>query len=132
MSNASKDEGLLHIDSPALDSQVLGEIEQLGESAGVDLVGQLAEVFVADARLRVIDLGQAIIDEDSDALRRAAHNLTGASATLGATGLARLCSALEVKGLTIPPTLSMRLVEAIGTEIERVQRAFEARDRVAF
>jgi len=127
MSAVANEEYVPYIDLPALDIHVLGEIELLGEVAGVDLVGQLADIFLADARLRLIELHQAMADADADCLARSAHYLSGASATLGATSLARLCAYLETNSRNIPSALNMRLVEAIGTEIGRVQDAFDSR-----
>jgi HPt (histidine-containing phosphotransfer) domain-containing protein len=131
MSDTSDDDKVFRSDSLALDLQVLGEIELLGAVTGVDLLGQLAVIFLADARLRVIELRRAIDTSDADVFVRAAHNLRGASATLGATGLARLCCALETKSSRMSPMLNVRLLEAIEAEVERVQSAFDSRIHVA-
>jgi HPt (histidine-containing phosphotransfer) domain-containing protein len=127
MSDTPSQKDLFGTDSLALDLQVLGEIEVLGALSGVDLVGQLAIVFLADARLRVIELRETIITSDAAALARTAHNLRGASAILGATGLVRLCADLERQSDSISPILSIKLLEAIESEIERVQSAFDSR-----
>ena len=127
MSDSTSADTLLLSELPALDLEVLGQIELLGKDAGVDLVGQLAVVFLADARLRVIELRRAMIASDAGALTRSAHNLNGSSATLGATRLARLCAALETRGGSISPMLRIRLLAAIEGEIERVRSAFDAR-----
>jgi HPt (histidine-containing phosphotransfer) domain-containing protein len=130
MSSRPREEDLFSTDSLAVDLQALAEIELLGALTGVDLVGQLAVIFLADARLRVIELRQTINTSDMDALARTAHNLRGASATLGATGLARLCAALETTSGSLSPLLNVRLLEAIESEVERVQSAFDTRIHV--
>jgi HPt (histidine-containing phosphotransfer) domain-containing protein len=127
MSDSTSADTLLLGELPALDLEVLSQIELLGKDAGVDLVGQLAVVFLADARLRVIELRRAMIASDAGALTRSAHNLNGSSATLGATRLARLCAELETRGGSISPMLRIRLLAAIEVEIERVRSAFAAR-----
>jgi hypothetical protein len=99
MSARPSEEDLFRTDSLALDLQVLGEIELLGSVTGVDLVSQLSDIFLADARLRVIELRRTINTGD----------------------------ALETKSTSISPMLSVRLLEAIESEVERVQSAFDAR-----
>jgi len=116
---------------PALDSEVLREIELLGEAIGSDLVGDLAVMFLADARTRVVELRYAIMGHDARAIAGSAHNLNGASATLGATGLARLCAALEVSSGDLPLPLSFQFLEAIERELERVEAAFDSRVSIA-
>jgi len=80
---------------PVLDAEVVRRLERLGESVGEDLVGQLAVLFLADADAHVITLREALAGDDGAAVARSAHTLSGASANIGATGLARLCAALE-------------------------------------
>jgi HPt (histidine-containing phosphotransfer) domain-containing protein len=116
---------------PALNSEVLKEIELLGEAIGSDLVGDLAVVFLADARTRVVELRCAIMDHDASRIAESAHNLSGASATLGATGLARLCAALEMSSGDLPLPLSFQFLEAIERELERVEAAFVSRASIA-
>jgi HPt (histidine-containing phosphotransfer) domain-containing protein len=121
------EEDLFYVDCQTLDPQVLGQIELLGDANGVDLVAQLATQFLAEAGLRVVELHQAIVTRNSDALVRSAHNLNGAGAMLGATSLSRLCAALEAKADSISPVLSLRFLGAIESEIGRVASAFNSR-----
>jgi HPt (histidine-containing phosphotransfer) domain-containing protein len=115
------------IEGPALDPQVLGQIERLGDVTGVDLVGQLAVVFLDDARFRVLELQDAMMNDDAEAFARSAHELIGSSATLGATGIVRLCAVLESRSQNISAMVNLGLVKAIEDEIDRVQSALEAR-----
>jgi HPt (histidine-containing phosphotransfer) domain-containing protein len=121
------EQDLFNSELPVLDLQVLGQIELLGDVTGVDLVGQLTVQFLGDARSRVNELHQAMVAGDRTALLRSAHNLRGASATLGATGLSCLCAALEAKADDISPWLGFRFLEAIRSELDRVQHAFSSR-----
>jgi HPt (histidine-containing phosphotransfer) domain-containing protein len=117
-------------ESPALDLHVLEEIEILGDAVGSDLVGELAVMFLDDARLRVVELRSALTDHDAEALVRSAHNLKGASATVGATSLARLCASLESSRGDFPLPLSFKLLQDIEREVERVDAAFDSRVRI--
>ena len=63
--------------------------------AGQDLMGELTDLFLADAEAYVVAIRQALATRDAAAVVRSAHLLGGAGANLGATGLARLCARLE-------------------------------------
>jgi CheY-like chemotaxis protein/HPt (histidine-containing phosphotransfer) domain-containing protein len=79
---------------PAVDPQIVDRLVQLGMVAGDGLLEKLTALFVTEAHARVAELRGGVTDGDVKALWRAAHALSGSSATLGATGLARLCSTL--------------------------------------
>jgi hypothetical protein len=118
--------GLDHLDDPdrpVLDAEVLARLELLGESAGEDLMGQLAALFLADAGTRVEALRQAIARDDAAAVVRSAHTLSGASANLGATVLARLCATLAADGAVGDLTGGDDLLDALEDELGRVRGA---------
>ncbi len=79
-----------------LDAAVLGNLDRLGKEAGVDLIGQLTTVFLVDADAHVSTMQEALIIDNQVALTQSAHAMRGASANLGATGLARACETLEL------------------------------------
>src|ERR1700733_6954509 len=79
----------------SLDEDIVAQLGRIGEACGQDLVGELATLFVADADDQLIEMHRALEHADAAAVARSAHNLSGASATLGATDLASLCSKLE-------------------------------------
>ncbi len=108
---------------PCLDAEVVARLEHLGESAGEDLVGQLASLFLADAETRVGALRQAIARDDAAAVVRSAHTLSGASANLGATVLARLCATLAADGAVGDLTGGDALLDALEDELGRVRDA---------
>ena len=83
---------------PVLDEQVVGRLERLGKTVGEDLMGQLVILFLADADASVVALREALAGDDAAAVIRSAHTLSGASANLGATDLARLCATLATDG----------------------------------
>ncbi|HVA04954.1 MAG TPA: response regulator [Acidimicrobiales bacterium] len=120
--------GLDHLDDPdrpVLDAEVVARLEGLGESAGEDLMGQLATLFLADAEARIVGLRQAIVRDDAAAIARSAHTLSGASANLGATALARLCATLAADGAVGDLTGGDELLDALEDEFGRVRSALE-------
>lgn len=119
--------GLDHLDDPTrpvLDVEVVARLERLGEAAGEDLVGQLATLFLSDADTRVAALRQALVRDDVAAVVRSAHTLSGASANLGATALARLCATLAAEGAAGDLMGGETLLDAIEEELGRVHAAF--------
>jgi two-component system, sensor histidine kinase len=121
--------GLDHLDDPdrpVLDVQAVERLERLGEAAGEDLLGELAPLFLADADARVAALREAISRDDAAAVVRSAHTLSGASANLGATVLARLCATLAADGSVGDLTDGEVLLDTLEDELERVRGAFES------
>jgi CheY-like chemotaxis protein/HPt (histidine-containing phosphotransfer) domain-containing protein len=121
--------GLDHLDDPdrpVLDVQAVERLERLGESAGEDLLGELAPLFLTDADARVAALREAISRDDAAAVVRSAHTLSGASANLGATVLARLCATLAADGSVGDLTDGEVLLDTLEDELERVRGALES------
>ena len=56
----------------------------------------VARTFLGEARTRLAVLGDAFRHADADAVRREAHTLKGASASLGAARLADACAHVEM------------------------------------
>lgn len=110
-----------------LDERILGQLEQLGDASGEDLVGELATMFVADADERVKAMRRALADADADAMASSAHNISGASASLGATHLSLLCSTLEHESAVGNLSNGASLLEAVESELELVNSAFASR-----
>lgn len=110
---------------PVLDAQVIARLERLGASAGVDLMGQLITLFLAESNTSIVAMREAIAGGDAVAVRRSAHALSGASANLGATGLARLCGTLASDGSTDDLERPERLGD-IDAELELVRAALRA------
>jgi two-component system sensor histidine kinase/response regulator len=109
-----------------LDLRVVGRLELLGEAAGEDLVGQLATLFLADADARLGGLRQAMADDDTSAVVRCAHILSGSSANVGATELARLCATLSTYDAAADRVGRGALLDGIETELGRVVSALSS------
>ena len=106
-----------------LDPEVVERLERLGETTGEDLMSQLAELFLADADVRVSALRDAVHARDAVSVSEAAHTLAGAGANLGATDLARVSSALATRAATGDLTGVEALVGTLEIELERVRQA---------
>ena len=111
------------VESAGLDPEVLGRLAGLDESAGGDFIAQLAKLFLADADWRVHALREALAEGDADEVSRTAHTLSGASANLGATDLARLCATLATDGATGDLAGGVALLEAVEAELGRLRPA---------
>jgi len=112
---------------PVLDARVVGRLERLGNRAGEDLMEQLAVLFLTNADARVNAMRKALSRDDAGAVVRSAHTLSGASANLGATELARLCATLATDGAAGDPAGGGVLVQEIEAELERVRHALDSR-----
>jgi CheY-like chemotaxis protein len=106
-----------------LDASVIRRLERLGEATGQDLMGQLAALFLADADVRINELREALASRDAEAAVRSAHTLSGSSANLGATDLARLCATLSMPSAAADSTYSRTLFDSIEAELRRVRSA---------
>ncbi|MCO5167275.1 MAG: ATP-binding protein [Planctomycetes bacterium] len=88
-----------HDDGPegedaAIDRRVLDRLRfTVGE--GVDVATELTDLFLADAPPMLQALSDAVAGGDLSGVIRQAHGLKGSCASLGATGMARRCHALE-------------------------------------
>ena len=113
--------------APALDAAIVGRLERMGEQAGEDLMGELTDLFLADAEVHVVAIRQALAARDADAVVRSAHLLGGAGANLGATGLARMCARLESDGAGGDLDDGEEQLDALESEFGRVRSALTAR-----
>jgi HPt (histidine-containing phosphotransfer) domain-containing protein len=121
-------EELREMPRPVLDAHVLGNLDRLGKKAGVDLVAQLAALFLVDADNQVAAMHQALVAGDPMGVARSAHALRGASANLGATDLAWVCETLELHGGAKPENVGNLWAEvrSVETELELVRSVFAA------
>jgi two-component system sensor histidine kinase/response regulator len=111
---------------PALDPEVVERLEQLGAATGEDLMGQVAVLFLADAETRMVILRDALARADGPTLIESAHTMCGASASLGAADLARLCARLATDGAVSDAEEGEALLQSVEAELERVRCALAA------
>ena len=79
----------------AIDSSVFDDFRGDGGDAANDFVSQLIDQYLVESQSRMVELKDAVERSDAPALKRAAHSLKGNSSTVGAKGLAAICSKLE-------------------------------------
>src|SRR5215218_8406472 len=101
------------------------------ETTGGDpeFLGEMIDVFLADAVELLAAMDGALAGGDAGALRRAAHSLKSNAATFGATQLTALARQLEELGKTADLDGTAALVEAACAEfapVEDAQRATRA------
>jgi HPt (histidine-containing phosphotransfer) domain-containing protein len=70
--------------------------EQLKEEMGADYMCELIDAYCEDTPRLIAELQQAITDQNTDALRRAAHTIKSTSNSLGAQQLGALARELEL------------------------------------
>ena len=80
--------------SPVLDSAVRERLEQaLG---GPEALDELAELLIEQTPAAIDDIRRCVREGDAEALFQSAHRIRGSAGTVGAVGMAAICSELEV------------------------------------
>lgn len=124
-------EGLLHpkhceVLSDAVDLDVLHTLDDARNAGESDLVVELIDLYVADASRKIADIQKALDEAEGPSLKRAAHNLEGSSATLGAKQMAVLCRELQGLDSTRPTESSRTLMSRLEDEYCKVLMVFAA------
>ena len=76
---------------PVLDPRVLADLREILD----DDVDAIVAEYLRDAQRLAAEAQSALAGGDPTTLRRAAHSLKSASATVGATALSRVCARVE-------------------------------------
>lgn len=79
----------------ALEPSVLDALRELNQPGEPDVVAEVLGLFRAGSAPRLAAVRAALEQRDAAALQRAAHDLKGASGTIGAYRLQRCCRHLE-------------------------------------
>jgi HPt (histidine-containing phosphotransfer) domain-containing protein len=87
---------------------------------------ELTALFLEDAPARVAELEAAVRHGDRDALRRAAHQLKGTAATVGATDVARSAADLERAAAGSALESVSDLLATLHIQLDRVRRTAAA------
>ena len=112
----------------AVDVATLRGLEEALADGEPDLVVELIDLYLESAPRMVAAAREAAATGDGPSLRRAAHNLRGGSASLGARRLAALCEEIEAAGCG-PSREAAALAARLEEEFERARRSFEAERR---
>jgi HPt (histidine-containing phosphotransfer) domain-containing protein len=88
---------------------------------------ELIETFERDAAGHLGALRTAIASGDTRRLREEAHELNGASCTVGAQVMSGICQQLENLGIAQNVEGAAELIERLEREFDRVQHQIEGR-----
>jgi HPt (histidine-containing phosphotransfer) domain-containing protein len=104
---------------PHLNMDALVELKQvMGEEFAL-----LISTFESDSAVRIESIREAVVAEDPDAIRRAAHSFKGSASNMGAIALTEHCRRLEEKGRNGELKGCAELLEQIIAEYRQVQVA---------
>jgi CheY-like chemotaxis protein len=117
--------------APVLDATIIAALRELQAAGEPDVLGQLIDVFLDDARVQLASLAEAIRQSDAAAIYQAAHRLRGGAANLGAAALAKHCADLEALGRAGALSGADALLQAITAELRRVEQALAAERQLA-
>jgi HPt (histidine-containing phosphotransfer) domain-containing protein len=105
--------------------ETLRTLREMAGDAGFD---EIRAEFLSSTAEMIVSLRRDAADGDCEALRRKAHNMRGASGSLGAERLAALCRELELE-LDRPSApggkRGAQLVERIAAEFSAARAALE-------
>ena len=90
-----------------------------------ELLRLLVSQFVADAADQLARLGEAVAEGDPEVVVQVAHNLKGASSSVGALSLAEMCARLEGLARAAALDTASELVDAMVAELGRVRTALD-------
>lgn len=111
--------------SPALDREVLEELQALDPEGSGDLLRRVADSYSSSSRELIETLRQAVALGDTESIGKAAHSLKSSSAHVGATNLASLCQSLEEMARRSSTRRTDLILTTLEPELERVHQALE-------
>ena len=112
--------------SEPLDPTVLETLHQAMDGTGVDLVGELIDLFLVDGPKSMKALRAHRLAGDADKVMREAHSIKGSVANLGARTLADLCRDVETAARATDLKQVDVQMPALEAEFARVLDALRA------
>jgi len=106
---------------PTIDRLVVDELDQLRDTDGSSVLGELIQLYLNDLPARVEGIRNAVAANDSAILQREAHQLKGSSQQIGGARLAALCQELENLGRSGRAAEAMRFFTAAEREAARLR-----------
>jgi CheY-like chemotaxis protein/HPt (histidine-containing phosphotransfer) domain-containing protein len=94
-------------------------------------IGEILEAFIDPAQAIAADLDAAVIKDDSEGVKAAAHKLKSAARSIGAHGLADLCQALETAGKDANRAEIQHKYSGFSLELEKVIAEIRARPAIS-
>jgi PAS domain S-box-containing protein len=113
--------------APTLDPEILAELD----AAGPGLFEELLEQYRTDAPGHLAALHEALAERSADRLRKTAHSLKGASASLGAAAIMSTCAEIEKAAGAGRFEDASLLIDRLEPELERLWHAAQARSQPA-
>ena len=113
---------------PAIDAEVLSKLRELDPDGQSGIVHRVLSTYRKSLLDTMQALEPALRQEDSEAVRRLAHTLKSASASVGALELSRLCLQLEAAARGPDKTALPDLVRHLALEAARVLDALPPED----
>ncbi|MGQ0800689.1 MAG: response regulator [Pseudomarimonas sp.] len=111
--------------SSVLDPATVNRLLSLATATEPGLLDQIFDAFRQDSRALIETMVQAIEDQDTEALRPAAHMLKGASGTIGARGMVDICERLHQQCDGVAWEVSISLISQLQAEFSRVLDALD-------
>jgi HPt (histidine-containing phosphotransfer) domain-containing protein len=99
------------------------QLEELREFGGMPLAERVAKEFLRECTSMIDTLEKAVQSGDASAIKKAAHRLKGASASVGATKASSMASSLEVRASKGSVEGADASVGELSTELQRAQDA---------
>jgi CheY-like chemotaxis protein len=124
---AASDAAATTVPVDPIDADAWAELDAMLDPDDPSTLRELIGMYHADADRLLAEIRRAHADRDAEALRRAAHGLRSPSASLGALGLAGICSGVEDAMRQDPPLWSAVAIDALVKEVRRVSDALEER-----
>jgi HPt (histidine-containing phosphotransfer) domain-containing protein len=107
-----------------LDHMVLQGLRALQVEGESDVLEELAEEFLEDAKSQLETLREATEKHDHQSVERIAHNLIGSSANMGAVRMEALSGEFEHIGSSETLVAALARVSRLEEEFGRVRAAF--------
>jgi len=110
---------------PVLDSNVLNVIRDLQIEDEPDLLSEIITTFFEDTDLIMDELDAALLQEDTEVIRKNAHKLKSSSASVGALSLSNAAKYLETSSKTNTADINSDLIAKIRIEYNKAKTALK-------
>ena len=106
-----------------VDKDVIENLKNLG---GQELLVELFDVFISSSQKLIVDINQAINQNNAKALQDNAHSLKSSCGNMGAAVMAELCLKLEKMGQANDLAQAQATAELLGHEFKNVEAELKA------
>lgn len=110
------------MDRPVIDRARLDDASGGDE----DFLKELVDIYVEDAEARLVELKEALISADEDALGRTAHQLKGSSANMGVVSVANEAKRIEELARSHAVVDCAEVLPVLEHEFDRARRALRS------